>query len=92
MEPLAAQPAFFEVVRYSDGQVLAEDKGWRAWQEKAFGSGTWDLHRADLQMAMFRKAQQIGVEFKFGAIVDTIDCENAKIILQVISLMVFIVS
>ncbi|CAD6584231.1 MAG: hypothetical protein CYPHOPRED_002641 [Cyphobasidiales sp. Tagirdzhanova-0007] len=82
LEPLAAQPRYFHIIRYSDGKVLAEEPDWRGWQEQRFGCGVWSLHRADMQMAMYRKAQECGVKFKFGAWVEDIDCENAVITLK----------
>ncbi|CAD6583072.1 MAG: hypothetical protein CYPHOPRED_002227 [Cyphobasidiales sp. Tagirdzhanova-0007] len=82
LEPLAAQPKYFHIIRYSDGKILAEEPDWRGWQEKRFGSGVWDLHRADMQLAMFKKAQNCGVKFKFGLWVENIDCEKATITLK----------
>jgi flavin-dependent dehydrogenase len=41
--------------------------------KEKFGGPFWDTHRADLQMALYEKAQELGVEFRFGAKVTTYD-------------------
>lgn len=83
MEPLAANPKTFTIHRYSDGKVLAHEADWRGWMEDNFGSGVWDIHRADLQRAMFDKAKQLGVKFIFGVRIKSVDCDNATVKLAV---------
>jgi flavin-dependent dehydrogenase len=41
--------------------------------KEKFGGPFWDTHRADLQMALYEKAQELGVEFQFGAKVTAYD-------------------
>ncbi|KAK9896680.1 FAD/NAD(P)-binding domain-containing protein [Cystobasidium minutum MCA 4210] len=79
LEPLAANPKTFTIHRYSDGKVLAHEADWRGWQEENFGSGVWDLHRADLQKALFDRANELGVKFEFGVRIKGVDCENGAV-------------
>ena len=44
-------------------------------------SDFWDMHRADLQLAMYERAKEIGVEFEFGAIVTRHEFEDPAVIL-----------
>ena len=46
------------------------------------GSPLWDLHRADMQIALWKRAEQAGVKFHFGTIVTSIDCANASVTLK----------
>lgn len=46
------------------------------------GSPLWDLHRADMQIALWKKAEIIGVKFQFGVSVSAIDCPGAKVTLK----------
>ena len=41
--------------------------------KEKFRGPFWDTHRADLQMALYEKAQELGVGFKFGAKVTAYD-------------------
>jgi salicylate hydroxylase len=50
---------------------------------REFGSPVWDLHRADMQTAMFQKAKEMGVKFRFGAPMEKVVCEKPEIVLKV---------
>lgn len=47
-----------------------------------YGAPFWDMHRADLQLAMFERAQELGVRFRFGATVTDYDFEGATVSLS----------
>lgn len=47
-----------------------------------YGAPFWDMHRADLQIAMFERAQELGVRFRFGATVTSYDFEGSKVSLS----------
>lgn len=49
--------------------------------KEKFGGPFWDTHRADLQMALYEKAQELGVEFQFGAKVTAYDFSKPTAIL-----------
>lgn len=38
-----------------------------------YKSPFWDMHRADLQIAMYERATELGVKFSFGSLVTAID-------------------
>ena len=38
-----------------------------------YGSYYWDMHRADLQLALFDRAESLGVRFRFGTLVTDVD-------------------
>ena len=41
--------------------------------KEKFGGPFWDTHRADLQIALYEKAQELGIEFQFGTKVTAYD-------------------
>lgn len=46
-----------------------------------YGSPFCDIHRADLQLAMFERAEQLGVRFRFNASVAKYDLESPSVTL-----------
>ncbi|OCK90490.1 FAD/NAD(P)-binding domain-containing protein [Cenococcum geophilum 1.58] len=68
-----AEPVSFTFHRYSNGGVLGHRANYGAEMKEKFGGPFWDTHRADLQMALYEKAQELGVEFQFGARVTAYD-------------------
>jgi len=82
LEQLAAVPTKCIIHRYSDGHILAEEPKWAESMINAFGAPVFDLHRADVQKVLYRKAESLGVRFRFNSPVQTIDCENAKLVLK----------
>lgn len=47
-----------------------------------YGGNFWDMHRADLQIALFQATQQHGVRFKFGATVVKYDFQKPAATLE----------
>jgi salicylate hydroxylase len=47
-----------------------------------YGSPFCDIHRADLQLAMFERAKQLGVGFMFDALVTKYDLESPSVTLS----------
>lgn len=74
----AAEPTKLTVHRYS-GEVLAHDaafdKGIRAKYDAPFV----DLHRVDLQQALYARAQDLGVTFHLGERIEKIDFESTSV-------------
>ncbi|KAG2416020.1 hypothetical protein HFD88_007212 [Aspergillus terreus] len=70
----AAEPTAMTVHRYT-GEVLAHesnyDKNIRA---KYAGAPFIDMHRVDLQQALYARARELGVAFHFDERVERIDC------------------
>jgi len=46
-----------------------------------YKSPFWDMHRADLQIALFERAKELGVNFRLGALVTALDLETPSVTL-----------
>ncbi|TKX23978.1 FAD-binding domain-containing protein 19 [Elsinoe australis] len=66
LEPLATKPEVFTIHRYN-GDLLGRREGYGDEMLAKYRSNFWDMHRADLQRVLYEKAQELGVEFRFGA-------------------------
>lgn len=78
---MAATPQTFSMYRY-DGRLLAHRGNYGPEIECRYGAPLWCLHRADLQRTMAGRLEQLGVDLRLGARVETVDIENASVILQ----------
>lgn len=67
--------------RYSSGQVLAHEMGFDKNIRRKYGDYARfvDLHRVDLQQALFARAREVGVAFYLGERVEGIDFETATV-------------
>lgn len=61
--------------------MIGQRDGYGEEMLKKYNSHFWDMHRADLQLAMYERAKEIGVEFEFGAIVTRHEFEDPAVIL-----------
>ncbi|KAJ5284570.1 hypothetical protein N7505_002550 [Penicillium chrysogenum] len=68
----AAEPSALTVHRYS-GKVLAREESFDKKIRSQYGAPFIDLHRVDLQLSLYEKARELGVEFKFGEKVVSVD-------------------
>ncbi|KAJ5196698.1 hypothetical protein N7449_007177 [Penicillium cf. viridicatum] len=68
----AAEPSALIVHRYS-GKVLAREDNFDKKIRSQYGAPFIDLHRVDLQLSLYEKAKELGVEFKLGEKVISID-------------------
>ncbi|PNS14039.1 Kynurenine 3-monooxygenase [Sphaceloma murrayae] len=66
LEPLATCPRIFTAHRYSNGKLLAKVDGFGQKMLEKCKAPFWDMHRADLQKAMYSRAVELGVQFRFG--------------------------
>lgn len=82
IESLVTDPQVFSVLRYSDGKVLAERQKYGEEMLSKYKANFWDIHRADLQIALFRRAEELGVEFRFNSLVKEHDFDNCAITLS----------
>ncbi|KAJ6026877.1 hypothetical protein N7460_011694 [Penicillium canescens] len=73
LEPLASSPEEFVVRRYDGKKLLGERQGFAAEMFDKFGSYYWDMHRADLQLAMYERAVSLGIRFQFGVLITEIN-------------------
>ncbi|EYE97466.1 putative monooxygenase [Aspergillus ruber CBS 135680] len=74
----AAEPTSVTVHRYS-GQVLAHEKGFDKNIRGKYPAPFVDLHRVDLQQALFARAKQLGVKFHMNERVERIDFDTTTV-------------
>lgn len=46
------------------------------------GANFWDIHRADLQLALFHHAELLGAKFRFGVLVENHDFSIPQVTLS----------
>lgn len=73
LEKVASSPEEFLVRRYDGRKLLGERQNFAAEMLEKYGSHYWDMHRADLQLAIFDQAKSLGVRFQFGILVTDVD-------------------
>ncbi|KAF2008783.1 FAD/NAD(P)-binding domain-containing protein [Aaosphaeria arxii CBS 175.79] len=73
LKDLSSSPEEFTIHRYSDGKILGKREGYGKEMVEKYKSPFWDMHRADLQLALYDRATDLGVKFRFGALVTNID-------------------
>lgn len=74
----AAEPTSLTVHRY-DGQILAHEDDFDKHMRQKYGAPFLDMHRVDLQLALYARAKELGVKFQLGELVDSIDFEATEI-------------
>ena len=77
----AAEPTHLAVHRYS-GEILAMEADFDKKMRAKYGAPFIDLHRVDLQLALYDRARDLGVGFRLGQRVDWIDFDAAEITTQ----------
>ncbi|KAM6529338.1 hypothetical protein FALCPG4_007477 [Fusarium falciforme] len=80
LEKLASSPEEFLIRRFDGRKSLGERKGFAAEMLDKYRSPYWDMHRADLQLAMFERAKSLGVRFQFGTLVKDVDLSIPQLI------------
>ncbi|KAI2610576.1 FAD binding domain protein [Hypoxylon sp. NC1633] len=78
----AAIPSYLAVRRYDGTQLLAYEEDFQTKIVERYGAPFWDLHRADLQEALVRRAQSLGVDIILGADVQDVNFQNASVTTQ----------
>lgn len=63
---VAAEPTVLTVHRYSNGQVLAEERNFHRNIRLKYDAPFLDMHRGDLQRILYAKAVSLGVRFVLG--------------------------
>lgn len=74
-----AQPSEMNIRRYSNGQILYQEKNWCHGLDKEYGGPFVNIHRVDLQQALFKRAQELGVKFAFGERAVKVDVDDARV-------------
>ncbi|ROW17101.1 hypothetical protein VPNG_01393 [Cytospora leucostoma] len=74
----ASEPTSLSIHRYT-GNVLAHEDNFHSNIRRKYHSPFLDMHRVDLQLSLYQRAKQLGVQFCLGEKVDGIDIEAAEI-------------
>jgi salicylate hydroxylase len=74
----AAEPTSLVVHRYS-GQVLAMEPEFDRKMRARYGAPFVDLHRVDVQLSLYDRAAQLGVAFKLGEKVESINFDLPEV-------------
>lgn len=74
----AAEPTKVTVYRYS-GQDLAHDSSFDKNIRAKYNAPFVDLHRVDLQQALYARAQDLGVTFRLGERIERIDFASTTV-------------
>lgn len=74
----AAEPTTLTVHRYS-GQVLAHDSSFDKNIRAKYHAPFVDLHRVDLQQALYARSQELGVTFHLGERIEHIDFDTTTV-------------
>lgn len=77
--PSAAEPRSLTVHRYT-GAVLAHDDDFGRNVAARYGAPFLDMHRVDLQRALVARARELGVAFRLGEQVESIDLARAEVV------------
>ncbi|EUC40261.1 hypothetical protein COCMIDRAFT_109280 [Bipolaris oryzae ATCC 44560] len=72
-----AEPASLTVHRYT-GSILAHDEVFSTRIRQRYGAPFLDVHRCDLQQALYERAKQLGVDFRFGSRIVEMEFEHAR--------------
>ncbi|XXG95714.1 hypothetical protein Hte_001984 [Hypoxylon texense] len=75
----AAVPSYLAVRRYDGTRLLAYEDDFQKKMDDRYGAPFWDIHRADLQEALVRRAQSLGVDIRLDADVQHVDFERASV-------------
>ena len=76
--PKATAPSTMCIRRF-DGRVLARRQDYH---QGGYGSPMWCLHRVDLQLALARRAEALGVVLRLGCKVTGVGFEDATVVLE----------
>lgn len=79
---MVSNPQTFTVHRYSDGALLGKRENYGQEMLEKYKANFWDIHRADLQIALYDRAQSLGVKFRFGVLVERHDFKIPEVILS----------
>lgn len=74
-----AKPGSLNIRRYSDGKILYTEQGYGKDMELRYGAPFVDIHRVDLQKALYDRALQLGIAFKFGQRIAEVDIAGGRV-------------
>ena len=77
-----AIPETISIIRYDGGKVLAHRDNYSEELKNRYGEPIWCLHRFDLQVALAKRAEELGVCLSFNSRVQDVNFEKPAIILE----------
>ncbi|OTB06016.1 hypothetical protein M426DRAFT_10152 [Hypoxylon sp. CI-4A] len=75
----AAKPSSISFRRYSGEELLVEEKDWDKTTQAKYGAPFVELHRIDFQTALYTRAKELGVQFRFGTRIRQVDFETGEV-------------
>ena len=78
----AAVPDTLSMIRYDGSKILAHRSCYDKELEHRYGEAIWCLHRVDLQKALARKAEELGVCLSFGSRITSVDFADPAIVFE----------
>ncbi|KAI1131886.1 FAD binding domain protein [Nemania abortiva] len=82
LQTKAAIPSYLAVRRYDGTQLLAYEDHFQEKMLQRYGAPFWDIHRADLQASLVRRAISLGVVIETGCEITTVDFSQAAVTAQ----------
>ena len=82
IDKMAAEPTFLAVHRYSDGKILAMEENFNEKIRTKYGAPFLDVHRVDLQQALYDRCVALGVQVEMSSRVKRIDFDKTTVILE----------
>ncbi|KAI0147921.1 FAD/NAD(P)-binding domain-containing protein [Hypoxylon sp. NC0597] len=77
----AAEPTYLAFRRYS-GEALVFEKDFGKRMREKYGAPFVQLHRIDFQSALYTRAKELGVDFRFGMRINSVNFETGEITSQ----------
>lgn len=78
----AAAPETFSMIRYDGTKVLAQRNKYGEELRRRYGESIWCLHRVELQIALARRAEELGVRINFECRVRDVDLADPSLLLE----------
>ena len=79
LESKAAAPESLSIIRFDGHKELAHRINYNQELESNYGEPIWCLHRVDLQRALAKRAENLGVRLMFNSSIRDVDFEGPKI-------------
>lgn len=81
LEELATEPETIRMRRWQNGEVISVTRLRPGFKEK-YGAPYYVVHRADLQLSMYKRAVELGVVVQLKSGVKKYDAERARVTLE----------
>ena len=82
LQKVAAVPTYISVTRYDGSKRLSYQADFQEDVVAKFNAPFWDLHRADLQTALYERTLELGVKFRLGCSVTDVNFDSGILTLK----------